>query len=525
MDGTDSSPAQSTKKTRAGGAVADDRSSSSTALPPPERRGETLSSSAASTSRSHVTRQAHRLGVEVCTYDYAKDGHVEFAIDIWYRRFQWRVWRRFSRLSELHDYLDDNYAELPNFPEKTWAILESADFLERRMEQLQEYFDSLVQKGFIHEQRVANELGVSAPDPPVKVRCSFPWLEIHEGPGDPYLIQPVEQYRITFVDEWTMKTCVHVRARDVITWSEIPFHEGVYTVTVQAINAVGLSEPISIMIRLDGVATQTNRKLASRESGFLQEVSSSTFGWHPYDDDTHERAQDRGQQQLSRAGRHTTSSSSSTSPPKEPEGSSHPQQSPEHDPNRVASRSTSSSPSPVVEGTSTCAMDASNLTVPLETSTMTEVQALVSENCPQQLHAPKESRIISVIDVPIQEIEKARQNLTIEDRRVVRKGASIVDTAESTAMSRKCGHHTQVGGSVKNARRMVDSGNSPMNKKTANAESEDCVVCLAANRTHAFVPCGHRCCCIACAEQLLSSKNNCCPMCRQTVDACMQIFN
>jgi hypothetical protein len=54
-------------------------------------------------------------------------------------------------------------------------------------------------------------------------------------------------------------------------------------------------------------------------------------------------------------------------------------------------------------------------------------------------------------------------------------------------------------------------------------DSETCVVCLAARKTHAFLPCGHTCMCQSCAE-LLMKRQETCPVCRQTPERAMHIF-
>lgn len=55
-------------------------------------------------------------------------------------------------------------------------------------------------------------------------------------------------------------------------------------------------------------------------------------------------------------------------------------------------------------------------------------------------------------------------------------------------------------------------------------ESEDqCVVCLSAEKTHAFVPCGHRCVCRSCGSELLKEARPC-PICRAQAQSLLQIF-
>jgi hypothetical protein len=46
---------------------------------------------------------------------------------------------------------------------------------------------------------------------------------------------------------------------------------------------------------------------------------------------------------------------------------------------------------------------------------------------------------------------------------------------------------------------------------------------LAAMKTHAFVPCGHRCVCRSCGSELLRMARPC-PICRARAVSILQIF-
>ena len=50
-------------------------------------------------------------------------------------------------------------------------------------------------------------------------------------------------------------------------------------------------------------------------------------------------------------------------------------------------------------------------------------------------------------------------------------------------------------------------------------DSESCVVCLDEAKSHALVPCGHRCVCGPCSERLAQ-----CPVCRQAVTMSMRVW-
>jgi len=56
-----------------------------------------------------------------------------------------------------------------------------------------------------------------------------------------------------------------------------------------------------------------------------------------------------------------------------------------------------------------------------------------------------------------------------------------------------------------------------------DGEDQQCVVCLTAEKTHAFVPCGHRCVCRSCGSELLKGARPC-PICRARAQSILQIF-
>lgn len=58
----------------------------------------------------------------------------------------------------------------------------------------------------------------------------------------------------------------------------------------------------------------------------------------------------------------------------------------------------------------------------------------------------------------------------------------------------------------------------------ASARELACVVCLAASKTHAFVPCGHRCVCADCGGAVVEQAAATCPICRAVVEHVLQIF-
>lgn len=55
-------------------------------------------------------------------------------------------------------------------------------------------------------------------------------------------------------------------------------------------------------------------------------------------------------------------------------------------------------------------------------------------------------------------------------------------------------------------------------------EESNCVICLSSPASMAFVPCGHRCVCSTCAEELTGDLRRRCPQCRQPCNSIIRIF-
>lgn len=50
-----------------------------------------------------------------------------------------------------------------------------------------------------------------------------------------------------------------------------------------------------------------------------------------------------------------------------------------------------------------------------------------------------------------------------------------------------------------------------------------CVVCIEKEKTHTFLPCGHRCACADCAREVLSRTRKC-PLCRSPSTNAVQVY-
>lgn len=56
-------------------------------------------------------------------------------------------------------------------------------------------------------------------------------------------------------------------------------------------------------------------------------------------------------------------------------------------------------------------------------------------------------------------------------------------------------------------------------------DGELCVVCLLRRRRAAFIYCGHRVCCVGCAQRVEQGPNPRCPVCRQSVNSIVRVFD
>ena len=55
----------------------------------------------------------------------------------------------------------------------------------------------------------------------------------------------------------------------------------------------------------------------------------------------------------------------------------------------------------------------------------------------------------------------------------------------------------------------------------ADVDQALCVICMEDEKSHALVPCGHRCLCGRCSEAIADKQ---CPVCRQGFVAVLRVF-
>jgi hypothetical protein len=97
---------------------------------------------------------------------------------------------------------------------------------------------------------------------------------------------------------------------------------------------------------------------------------------------------------------------------------------------------------------------------------------------------------------------KALQELRTFYEKIARKKKEKSDGLEKEAELRSGMSRLAVGGGC-----------------AAEAQSDDCIVCMDCEKTHAFQPCGHKCVCATCAARCQT-----CPICRAPVTGILKIF-
>lgn len=53
---------------------------------------------------------------------------------------------------------------------------------------------------------------------------------------------------------------------------------------------------------------------------------------------------------------------------------------------------------------------------------------------------------------------------------------------------------------------------------------DECRICFATVQDSAFVPCGHICCCLPCAERISNSGQKTCPVCRAAIEKVIKLY-
>jgi len=51
-----------------------------------------------------------------------------------------------------------------------------------------------------------------------------------------------------------------------------------------------------------------------------------------------------------------------------------------------------------------------------------------------------------------------------------------------------------------------------------------CCICMENPKEIAFIPCGHRACCMKCSNDVIKSNNKICPLCKTNIDSVLKVY-
>ena len=100
----------------------------------------------------------HVTSIRVVAHRRSEAGYVEYTLSVqgqtpcmhltvsWDRETDFYVNSRFSQLAEVHRELEVEYSGLPPFPPKKWLRNKTEEFIEQRQEQLNGYFEVLLER-------------------------------------------------------------------------------------------------------------------------------------------------------------------------------------------------------------------------------------------------------------------------------------------------------------------------------------------------------------------------------------------
>lgn len=90
--------------------------------------------------------------------------------------------------------------------------------------------------------------------------------------------------------------------------------------------------------------------------------------------------------------------------------------------------------------------------------------------------------------------------------------------------SQKCMYIDKYGKSINrqsNSDKLTEKVKEISNNKNGDADKDECTICMEKQKTHIFTPCGHKATCKECGDNF---KDKQCPICREIVKDCIQVF-
>jgi len=494
--------------------------------------------------------------------------HVEFCLSVIHRctGCTWEVWRRFSEFQQFHEDLAADFDDdrpLPSVPQKSWlpSFVQSADneFCTHRKAQLQRYVDEILADPALERHAAFQRLlGVRAPEPPGGVRVvrrhgdfrgggQCYELEIRPDP-EAAVMAPLDGYLIYIhhLDTDTRRTITEPLGNAGLRLQKTHLDRleaGEHRVTVVAWNLAGESAPAHVSVHVEaphgagaaaavaavpvaagsGLSSSSSRRAAAACQTPCAATASLTCSPGPY--------VQRGHSDNMVTTSHRALGSQ---PPAVGTACGVP----------CGSAGAFASPQDNFVGPS-CSYPA------VRSNPMVRATSTLPHPPPRRLSSPHSSLAATSsselhASTAVDRLLAHRGGVAARPYYLASGTTSMAGSDVRTAPFRPelpAERRLQLGwDSMANRRspasqpvHAADAGQSFAHAPSSGAadlppsqigglvDEELCAVCLACPRTHAFVPCGHRCVCAQCGDAV-TRDSALCPICRGPARHVLQIF-
>lgn len=443
--------------------------------------------------------------------------HVEFRMCVTHRSSRtWRAWRRFSEFVDLHRALAEDLGpagqpRLPAPPQKSWlpsfAQTLDGDFCQQRLQDLQRYLEEvLADPALTAHGAVQRALGVQAPEPPAGVRVARRDRahELEIRPATEGEANPVDGYRIEICHEtsgskYGITHQVGAYGMQVQRARIGRLASGEYSFTVVATNFAGESASITVPVIIeqapDDPQSLNGNRCSDAPAAPLPEAPSArqsaatalVVRGAAFPKAGSNMGRGASSEMVSQigGGRWSQPLSDALSAPAWPRST------------QLGAQRLGESRAP------TCP--------PGQTAPLT-----------RQASAP--SGVRSGVS-PAAELPADRRSYLHTPSRNPHQVVGRPNFMEWREPTRPEAHQSmRAEGLIGPLSGVPGPSPRPPSGEEPPSEEECCVVCLSERKSHAFVPCGHRCVCESCCQSIMQSSGASCPVCRGQVRAAMQIW-
>mmetsp|Transcript_51373 Transcript_51373/g.94964 ORF Transcript_51373/g.94964 Transcript_51373/m.94964 type:complete len:449 (+) Transcript_51373:147-1493(+) len=445
--------------------------------------------------------EAFPLSVHVQDYRDVGD-HIEFGLAVRHTcGMKWKVWRRYTSFEDVHLNLQkatNNDDRLPTFPPKGWMphFMQAAQqvFCQQRAAELQRYLDSVLRFNvFATRIDILDFLGLKRPDPPAGLRVIRKDGGVHDlevRPSKDVEAAPVESYNVSLRrqegNDWELVrsfTCAigeGGQQHQVIQLGKLQV--GTHEVAVTASNLAGESSFECVTIIVNGGTAP-----AQQGAGAIAE-SGTCSGQQP----RQTRVRLQCQTRILPHGRLLPDARSGV-------------------PRALSSQHT---------GSSAAELD-------MHRAATMPSQSGGPATRPPQPYAGRNSLPVHSNPTAARQGRQQPASAAGLASWVASTSKGPTGSIEAPEVTRPQVYHKAPSPHAGSPSRMACAAAPAVAVASTDDDILSCVICLAKPKTHAFVPCGHRCVCESCSLEVLSTSGQeaLCPLCRTAVHEAMQIFD